>query len=129
MKDGTIHDRQITASSEFSARHNASNARLDRPATDDSIGAWTVATKDLNQWIQVEFSTYTYVSGIILQGREDFGNQWVTRYQVEYSSDGVIWQYVTDDNYVNDMVSIELTLRLTTLYIESSLLTMKPFLV
>ena len=82
MKDGTIHDSQITASSENSAtRHNASNARLDRPATDDSIGAWTAATKDLNQWIQVKFSTYTYVSGIIVQGRNGYGYQWITRYQ------------------------------------------------
>ena len=112
MKDGTIRDSQITASSEYSdhelitSNFNASNARLDRPAVGDSAGAWAAGKADQNQWMQVEFSTYTYVSGIVLQGRED-QPQWVVRYQVEYSGDGVTWQYVKDNIYVNDMVSSE----------------------
>ena len=106
MKDGTIQDSQITASSEMNEKHPAVNARLDRPRIGGKAAAWLPATDDLTQWIQVEFAAYTYVSGIILQGRADAQAEWVTRYKIEYSNDGVIWLYVKDDNY-DDIVSSE----------------------
>ena len=109
MKDGTIQDSQITASSELGEKYPAVNARLDRPRIDGKV-AWVSATNDLNQWIQVEFTTHTYVSGILLQGRaESVGLMWVTRYTVEYSSDGETWQVVQNGEGVHDMVSTKLS--------------------
>ena len=107
MKDGTIQDSQITASSEFNSdTHGKNNARLDRPAGDDTTGAWSSGIDDLNQWIGVEFVTYKHVSGIILQGRSDYA-RWVTKYKVEYSGDGAAWRYIQGEGRVNDMVSGE----------------------
>ena len=103
MKDGTIADGQITASSEFAANHGANNARLDRPAGSGRTGAWSARSNDVNQWIQVDFGALKSVSGIVLQGRSE-ADQWVTKYKVQYSIDGITWQYI-QDNSNNDKVS------------------------
>ena len=98
MEDGRITDSQITASSEWRSNHGAIYARLNRPAQSGTSGGWSVRTNDINQWIQVEFESSTWMNGVIIQGRSD-SNQWVTQYKVQYSTDGENWQYVmtTDD--------------------------------
>ena len=97
MKDGTIEDSQLQASTIWDVRHGQNNARLDRSAANGNRGAWCAKTNNLDQWIQVQFRTMTTVSGIILQGRGDH-NQWVTKYKVQYSIDGVNWRFVRDAN-------------------------------
>ena len=64
-----------------------------------------------DQWIQVDLGELQAVSGIIMQGRANY-NQWVTEYQVEYSTDGSTWQYVQDENG-EDMVSKHTPIRST----------------
>jgi hypothetical protein len=71
MKDGSIEDNQITASSEWDSNHGPNNARLDRPAGGGRTGAWSAKTNDINQWIQVDFGKLRSVSGIVSQGRSD----------------------------------------------------------
>ena len=39
---------------------------------------------DTNQWIQVDLGKPTYVYGVLMQGRQDESNQWVTKYKVQY---------------------------------------------
>ena len=104
MKDGTIPDDQMKASSEYDDTHRAANARLDLVNKGSRRGGWSALYNDKDQWIQVALGKLQSVSGIILQGRED-EDQWVTEYQVEYSTDGNTWQYVHDDKG-QDMVSI-----------------------
>ena len=95
MEDGSIADSQISASSEFSAALAAVNGRLNE-------GGWSVASGsvNVNQWIQVDLQAPTIVSGIITQGRDSTGQQWVTMFRVEYSDDGSTWQDV-DGGTVN----------------------------
>ena len=90
MKDGTIPNSQITASSEFkhSVYHGAANARLDFTATASRTGAWSAQTNDGNQWLQVEFSKRTKVTGIDTQGRNGCCSQWVTKFTVSYRDEG-----------------------------------------
>ena len=76
MENNMIADDQITASSEWfrfvnPAYHGANNARLNRPSQSGSVGAWCSLTQDLNQWIQVDLMTPTWVTGVRIQGRED----------------------------------------------------------
>lgn len=104
MKDGTIQDNQLTASSEWAGNHGVNNARLDRPAKDGRTGGWSARTNDVNQWIQVDLGAVRSVSGIVLQGRADY-NQWVTKYKIQYSKDGINWQYIKDENQDDEMVS------------------------
>ena len=92
MNDGSILDHQITASSSFSAALAPTKARL------YLIGSWTPQHVDANQWLQVEFDqTLPTIIGVILQGRSNYA-QWVTKYRVTYSLDGVSWNDVKDSN-------------------------------
>ena len=109
MKDGTIQDSQLTASSEHtgvSQSHGPSNARLDLIENPSRTGSWTASQSDLNQWIQVDLETPRYVTGIVMQGRNNLGaGHWVTRYKVQYGNDGVTWLYVRDVTQTNHTVS------------------------
>ena len=90
---GAISDAQISASSEWDANHAAIQGRLHFQATGSKQGAWSAKIKDANQWLQIDLrSPHTRVTGVSTQGRN--GNpQWVTRYKVQYSDDGVNFQY------------------------------------
>ena len=98
MENGTIFNEQITASSEFPALyHEAFYGRLHhKPPLPDTGGAWFARTNDKNQWLQVDLlsNQYTTVTGVASQGRHGIGyEQWVTRYKLQYSSDGLNFQY------------------------------------
>ena len=83
MENAVIRDSQITASSEYSPNHQASNGRLNFKA---NSGSWSAKTSDLNQWLQVDFLRPTIITGITTQGRIQH-NQFVTKYTVSFSED------------------------------------------
>ena len=101
MEDGRIQDSQITASSVYVSAsayaHGAKHARLNHVVAGTIPGAWVAAdgNKNVSQWIQVDLGVPRLVSGMVVQGR-DTHDQWVTKYNVEYSHDGNSWQYVQD---------------------------------
>ena len=98
IEDGRITDSQITASSMWNSNLRPSYGRLNRPT-----GSWGSQTTDSNQWIQVDFRTITQVSGVMTQGRNE-DPQWVKEFKVQYSLDGVNWQYVKTANGQGDQV-------------------------
>ena len=103
MEDGRITDSQITASSEQDTLvkdHGPTNARLNRLPEGNTTGSWSAKSIDTNQWIQADLRVLTRVTGVMIQGRaEEVQSQWVTKFKVQYSDDGVIWKYVrTVDN-------------------------------
>ena len=87
MENRLIKDAQITASSEYSYTLAAVNARLNFKQ-----GAWAPAYTDASPWIQVALGSFTNVTGVATQGR-NAASQWVTRYQLQYSDDGVNFRY------------------------------------
>ena len=99
MEDGRILDRQLTSSSDWSGHawnHGAINARVNHKAGSGRSGAWIAhnSHQDPNQWIQVAFYSSKFLSGMVLQGREEI-DQWVTAYKVQYSNDDATsWRYV-----------------------------------
>ena len=106
MEDGRITDSQITASSEIvhTIYHGPTNARLNqRQESGVTSGSWSAQTKDTNQWIQVDLRVATWVTGVMIQGRAG-NNQWVKKFKVQYSSDGVIWKYVRTADYQGEQV-------------------------
>ena len=107
MKNWDIQDSQITASSQYNDRHRASNARLDYQGN-SSIGelTWVSHYKDVNQWIQVDFGIMQSVSGTVIQGRPNY-DQWVTKYNVQYSTDGTTWQNVTEGVHAGSEAAVE----------------------
>ncbi|XP_066029355.1 uncharacterized protein [Pocillopora verrucosa] len=92
MESGAILDAQITASSEFDGNHAATQGRLNFLAVPGKAGSWSARTNDVNQWIQVKLPVYTRITRFATQGRNAF-NQWVTKYKLEYSEDGVTFDY------------------------------------
>ncbi|KAL9954039.1 hypothetical protein ACROYT_G041527 [Oculina patagonica] len=94
MEDGAISDGQITASSQWNANEAAHQGRLHYQATAVKAGSWVAATSDAHQWLQIDLgSRYTKVTRVATQGRNGAYVNWVTKYKLQYSNDGVNFQY------------------------------------
>ncbi|XP_022796963.1 uncharacterized protein LOC111335346 [Stylophora pistillata] len=91
MENGRIKDAQITASSDYSVQHAAKFGRLNFKARGKKQGGWSAGIT-ANSWIQVDLTKYTVVKGIATQGRNGY-SQWVTKYKLQYSDDGVNFHY------------------------------------
>ena len=92
MESKAISDAQISASSQTDDYHSAAQARLHRKTDGSKFGGWSALTNDLNQWLQVDFGSYTTVTRVATQGGNGY-NQWVTKYMLQYSDDGITFQF------------------------------------
>ena len=90
MQRGTIRNNMVTASSAFNKYHAAWLGRLGRPKRGAYVGAWCARHNNHNQWFKVDFGRPMKITKIATQGRQDT-NQWVTRYMVYSSLDGIHW--------------------------------------
>ena len=104
MEDGRITDWQVTASSELSSKSLAANARLNHGKQFNRLGAWIAANNTASEWIQVDLVFPSWISGVMIQGREDFP-QWVSKFKVSFTQDQSFWNNVRDNN--NDVVSFQ----------------------
>ena len=94
MENGEIADAQISASSHCDYNHAAIQGRLNFKQRGIKQGGWSARLNDLNQWLQVGFVSFTTVAGVATQGRHSSSyRQWVTSFNVQYSDDGVIFQF------------------------------------
>ena len=93
VKDGTIQDSQLSSSSNAGGSHVVTRGRLD--STDS--GSFCVGSNNADQWIQVDLLEPVTVTGVVTQGRRDYG-QWVTRYQVKYGNDGTNFETIKDED-------------------------------
>ena len=93
MESGAISDGQISASSQYSPNHAASRGRLNLKVDGSKQGAWAVAKGDANPWLQIDLLSQHTVTGVATQGRDGLYQQWVTEYKLQYSNDGVNFQY------------------------------------
>jgi len=88
MTRRTITDAQITASSELDNTHSAAQARLHSKANGSKYRAWSAHENDHHQWLQIDFGSSTKITRLATQGQNGF-NEWVTKYNLSYSDDGV----------------------------------------
>ena len=96
MENGAISDWQISASSQYSANHQAIQGRLHFPSDGEKAGGWSAAINDVNQWLQVDLVTiFGKVILVATQGSSDM-DQWVTVYSLQYGNDGVNFQNYTE---------------------------------
>ena len=104
MENGEIPDRQITASSQLDANHAANQGRLNLKATGNKAESWSAASSDPSQWLQVDLgSPNTKVTRVATQGRND-APQWVTKYKLQYSNNGVNFHYYTEPLQIGNKV-------------------------
>ena len=90
VESGAISDVQISASSNKDDGFAASWARLHLKKSGIRQGGWSPFKDDLNQWLQVDFGRLTTVTRLATQGR-DGSDEWVTKYTLQYSVNGVIY--------------------------------------
>ena len=98
MESGTITDAQLSASSQMGGRvlHAPSQGRLNFQSYSNLAGAWCPRYNKPNQWLQVDLGSYTTVTRIATQGRNGWGNWWVTKYRILYSDNGITFHYYKD---------------------------------
>ena len=102
MQSLAIADAQISVSSEYNVSYAACHARLYYK------GGWVAATSDENQWLEVDMeSQSTRVTRISIQRAhgDASGPEWVTSYQLQFSSDGVSFQNYIERENANSTVS------------------------
>ena len=93
MQNGAIQDSQIKASSEWDGNHAAIQGRLHFKAIPGKAGSWSARSNDMNQWLQIDLGNqHTKVTRIATQGRNAY-NQWVTKYKLLFSDNGVNFHY------------------------------------
>lgn len=93
VENGNISDTQISASSEWSDNHAASQGRLNYKATTSKAGGWKAGRKDYNIWLQIDLGNRdTKVTGVATQGGNN-NNQWVTKYRLQYSNSDLNFKF------------------------------------
>ena len=101
MEDGAISDAQISASSQWDANHAAKQGRLHFQAVSGKAGSWSAQFNDLNQWLQIDLGNqHAKVTRVATQGRNAAYSQWVTKYKLQYSDDGVNFQYYQENGAI-----------------------------
>lgn len=93
IEDGRIPDGNFRASSIWNYQHRASNARLNAVRRRHRTGGWSSRYNKRGQWIQFDVGRLAYIVGIATQGRQDY-NQWVTKFKLSYSRDGLRFTWV-----------------------------------
>ena len=66
----------------------------------NSYQAWSAGIADYNQWIILNYSIPTYITGIQAQGRQNMA-QWVTIAKIEVSIDKITWKTVLHNASMN----------------------------
>jgi len=112
MESGVITDGQIRASTQWDDNHAAVQGRLHFKAGGGKQGAWSARTNDLKQWLQIDLGNmYFKVTGVASQGRQG-SNQWVTKYKLQYSTDGTTFQNYKDEGQAADKVECRRSIHL-----------------
>lgn len=99
MESGYIFDSQISASSEYNARHTVFNARLNFQAGNGRTGAWSAGPLNPHQWLQVDFVRMVTLGQVATQGRPEYA-QWVANYSLSYSMNGIDHEMYEQDGSV-----------------------------
>lgn len=74
--------------------------------------AWLSKFQDSNQWLQIDLREVMVVSGILTQGRCD-GDEWITKYSIQYRTDEKLnWIYYKDQTG-NNRVSYKYKYKMT----------------
>ena len=101
MENLQITAAQISASSQFDGNLPPAHARLHFKG---GYGAWAAAANDLNQWFQIDLRVEANVTFVATQGRFADPNQRVTQYKLQYSKDGISFQFYKQTGEVSDKV-------------------------
>ena len=99
VENKEISDANLKVSSQMDEDHGAKEARLNSKADGNKRGGWSAMSNNFNQWLQVDIGDNSRVTGVATQGMNG-NDQWVSRYRIQYSSDGVTFEFynATEDS-------------------------------
>ena len=118
MENGLISDAQLSASSQWNDLEGAHRGRLHLTEVWDPLhesGGWVSKLNDVNQWLQIDVlgltRNYVRVTRVSTQGREStsYGQLYVKTYKLQYSNDGVNFQYYKESGSTNAKVTRHFT--------------------
>lgn len=105
MESGAIPNSQLRASSQRNHASGPSRGRLNVKESNTLVGAWVSLSDNLNQWLQIDLGNHnTNFTHVATQGRNAFSTRWVTKYNLEFSDDGVNFQYYKEKRQVINKV-------------------------
>lgn len=105
MENGEILDSQISSTSPTDEDYTTSLGRLHLNAV-----VWSADTKDGSQWLQVDLRNKNIrVTGVATQGRNGRYSHWVTKYRLQYSNDGLKFQFYKDPGHTKVKVCAKST--------------------
>ncbi|XP_015766153.1 PREDICTED: discoidin, CUB and LCCL domain-containing protein 2-like isoform X2 [Acropora digitifera] len=106
MESGKILHQQITASSQWNALYAAHQGRLNfQEVVEGGVlkksGSWSALIRDQNQWLQVDLLHQEIITSVATQGRNKHPlwkthKQWVNSYKLQYSNNGIDFEYYKD---------------------------------
>ncbi|XP_031558838.1 EGF-like repeat and discoidin I-like domain-containing protein 3 [Actinia tenebrosa] len=94
MQRGRISNVQITASSYLGRNFEPWQGRLH-----NSKSVWSSKKNIAGEYLQIDLGTVMAITEVATQGRHG-SNEWVTKYQVQFSLDGFNWTSCNYDNQV-----------------------------
>ena len=118
MENGLISDSQLSTSSQWNDLQDAHRSRLHLTEVWDPLhesGGWVSKLNDVNQWLQIDVlgltRNYVRVTRVSTQGREStsYGQLYVKTYKLQYSNDGVNFQYYKESGSTNAKVTRHFT--------------------
>ncbi|CAK8680034.1 unnamed protein product [Clavelina lepadiformis] len=87
LKSGRVPNAAITSQGFAHGGMEPYRGRLDNTVGNGQHGAWAAAHPlKVGAWIQVDFKTPTFITGIVTQGRPQSAPQWVTSYKISYGN-------------------------------------------
>jgi hypothetical protein len=88
-----LAEAMITASSYRHNRPDHGKGEMKRSYLNYPQTSWVAGHNNHDQWIQWDFGTSKFVTGIQTQGRSNYDN-WVKTYKLKYTADGDLWKDV-----------------------------------
>ena len=90
LENGHVPDAAFSAYSSANSKHGPERSRLNIQSNSKGYGSWVASANNGKQWLQIDFGELVLVTKVATQGRQD-ANQWVTKYTLSYSVDGMHW--------------------------------------
>ncbi|XP_076853909.1 milk fat globule EGF and factor V/VIII domain containing a [Brachyhypopomus gauderio] len=108
MKSRLVSDSQLSASSAFRTWGIDTFTWLPHYARLDKLGktnAWSPASNNRSEWLEVDLGKPKRITGIITQGAKDFGTvQFVSAFKMAFSDDGSFWTIVKEEATKTDKI-------------------------
>ena len=101
MESNALPNSAITASSVWTQHpgHDPWLARLNNVPKRGNTGSWSTKFNKAGEWLQVDLGEERLLTNLSTQGRPS-KDQWVTSYNISFSSDSVKWESYKENNAV-----------------------------